>query len=252
MNIPSLPKAETLFPERSLIISFDDGYLDNLENAFPVLKSYDMPAVLYLATRYIDYSEPQWVDRLHSILKFRNNNRVTIDFLHRSIWNLADSEQYKQLFSELNELFIGQTYEQRNQTLVHLEEIFGFRKHMPRLTLNWEDVEHINREYPRIELGIHTDQHLDLSSHKNDMSDELRISAKKVARITNREPVHFSYPYGRAFDNAHILLEEHGIRTAVGTTPDYRISANKPHYYLPRLDTGKYSRRLWRYAVPGS
>ena len=60
----------TPLPERSLIISFDDGYLDNLEYALPILKAYEMPAILYLATRYIDNSEAQWVDCLFSILKY--------------------------------------------------------------------------------------------------------------------------------------------------------------------------------------
>jgi peptidoglycan/xylan/chitin deacetylase (PgdA/CDA1 family) len=36
------------FPKKPLILTFDDGYLDNLENAGPLLKKYDMKAVIYL------------------------------------------------------------------------------------------------------------------------------------------------------------------------------------------------------------
>src|SRR5262249_42280820 len=39
---------------RPLVITFDDGYADNLYNAAPLLDRYDVPATLFLATGYID------------------------------------------------------------------------------------------------------------------------------------------------------------------------------------------------------
>lgn len=41
------------FPRKTVIISFDDGYLDNYVNAFPVLSRYGMPATIFLATALI-------------------------------------------------------------------------------------------------------------------------------------------------------------------------------------------------------
>jgi peptidoglycan/xylan/chitin deacetylase (PgdA/CDA1 family) len=42
-----------LFPERPVILTFDDGYKNNYTNAYPVLKQYDFPATIFLATNYI-------------------------------------------------------------------------------------------------------------------------------------------------------------------------------------------------------
>ncbi len=240
----------TRLPDRSLIISFDDGYLDNLEYALPLLKSFDMPAVLYLATRYIDNSEAQWVDRLYSCLKYAEKSTGVLDFLGSESWNIRDPRERDQLFSIISNLMIIQTYDQRTEMLEQLGKTFEFQAAIPRLTLNWEEIEIIAKEFPDIELGIHTDQHLDLCSHKGELVDELKLSSDKIAQASDRLPVHFSYPYGRAFGGSHVYLEAHGIHTAVCSVPDYYVSSEKRHYYLPRIDAVQYSRRQWWYSTP--
>jgi peptidoglycan/xylan/chitin deacetylase (PgdA/CDA1 family) len=44
----------TPLPERAVLITFDDGYLDNLENAFPVLAEHGYPAVIFVPVGYLD------------------------------------------------------------------------------------------------------------------------------------------------------------------------------------------------------
>ena len=41
------------FPDRSVVITFDDGFADNHRNAFPVLASEGSPATIFLATGFI-------------------------------------------------------------------------------------------------------------------------------------------------------------------------------------------------------
>jgi peptidoglycan/xylan/chitin deacetylase (PgdA/CDA1 family) len=45
-------------PARSVLITFDDGYRDNLENAVPVLRRYGYPAVLFVPIGYLDEERP--------------------------------------------------------------------------------------------------------------------------------------------------------------------------------------------------
>jgi peptidoglycan/xylan/chitin deacetylase (PgdA/CDA1 family) len=45
-------------PPRGVLISFDDGYRDNLENAAPVLQRYGYPAVIFVPIGYLDGSRP--------------------------------------------------------------------------------------------------------------------------------------------------------------------------------------------------
>lgn len=43
-------------PEKSIVITFDDGYMDNYSNAFPILKEFNMVATIFCITSNLDGS----------------------------------------------------------------------------------------------------------------------------------------------------------------------------------------------------
>jgi peptidoglycan/xylan/chitin deacetylase (PgdA/CDA1 family) len=52
-------------PQKSVVITFDDGYRNNYTNAFPVLKQLNFPATMFLATDYIGKNEIfPWLNNL--------------------------------------------------------------------------------------------------------------------------------------------------------------------------------------------
>ena len=234
-------------PRRSLLVSFDDGYLDNLDVAFPILAKYNVPAIIYLATRYIDEAEAQWVDRMYNIFKYRNTQNVTIDFLSRKNWNMENRTEQRALFSYLNELLITMTYEERARILECLSNSFQYEGDIPRLTLNWNEVKQITEKFPNITLGIHTDQHLDVRTHKNELQQEVEISFNKISNATNIKPKHFSFPYERAFEGAHKVLLKSGIKSAVCHLPQFKIRPEQRQYYMARVDAVKYPMHQWWY-----
>lgn len=54
----TVPKAGTC------LVTFDDGWYDNLEYALPILRRYQIPAVLFVATDYIGAANCFWQERL--------------------------------------------------------------------------------------------------------------------------------------------------------------------------------------------
>jgi len=48
----------TPLPERAVLVTFDDGYRDNLVNALPILREHGYPAVIFAPIGYLDDSRP--------------------------------------------------------------------------------------------------------------------------------------------------------------------------------------------------
>ncbi len=68
---------------RGVVITFDDGYLDNLENALPILRAAEIPATIYIATGYVGSNREFWWDDLERLTlgpeKLPTIVRLTID-----------------------------------------------------------------------------------------------------------------------------------------------------------------------------
>lgn len=58
----------TPFPEGACLVTFDDGWADNHEYALPILQEHGMPAVVFVATDYIDSDRPFWQERVGHLL----------------------------------------------------------------------------------------------------------------------------------------------------------------------------------------
>ena len=48
-----LKKEGKKIPRKSVVITFDDGYVDNYLNAYPVLKKYKSPAIIFIPSSHV-------------------------------------------------------------------------------------------------------------------------------------------------------------------------------------------------------
>ena len=44
----------TALPEKPILLTFDDGYIDNYKNAYPILQKYGLKGSIYIITDYLD------------------------------------------------------------------------------------------------------------------------------------------------------------------------------------------------------
>ncbi|HCB48055.1 MAG TPA: hypothetical protein DEP47_00670 [Chloroflexi bacterium] len=49
-------------PPKPVIITLDDGYRDNYENAFPILQELDLKATFFIVTEFVDLADPKYMD----------------------------------------------------------------------------------------------------------------------------------------------------------------------------------------------
>jgi peptidoglycan/xylan/chitin deacetylase (PgdA/CDA1 family) len=55
-------------PPNAVVLTFDDGYVDNFLCAKPLLSAAEVPATIFIATGYIDHPEPFWWDELAALV----------------------------------------------------------------------------------------------------------------------------------------------------------------------------------------
>ena len=90
-------------PERSVVISIDDGWVSSYTIAYPILKRYRAPAVLYIPTDYIQGRSRKMLT-WDQILKMVQDNVVDIQphsKTHRDLTKLKPNESFKSYFSSV-------------------------------------------------------------------------------------------------------------------------------------------------------
>lgn len=115
-------------PRRSFAVTFDDGYRNNYDYAWPVLRKHQVPATFFLATRYLDGHDP---------FPFEDWRPAKRGALPPCYWQALSR---------------GQCFEMRDGGLIefgshtHSHECFGGRLHEFRLDLE-ESLDFFRREF---------------------------------------------------------------------------------------------------------
>jgi peptidoglycan/xylan/chitin deacetylase (PgdA/CDA1 family) len=63
---------------RYALITFDDGYRDNYEIAFPILKAEGVPATFFIATGFVDDPRVSWWDEIAWMVRTSRQDRVVL------------------------------------------------------------------------------------------------------------------------------------------------------------------------------
>jgi len=201
---------------RTVCITFDDGYLDNLTVAAPILEKYELPATLFLATGYVERAETQWSDRLHQLS--------------------LPPPQHRRLHARL----VQASRDERIRLLAQ----FQAAEKSPRLTLEWDEARRLVRRYPLFEVGGHTRDHLDLTRHPGEARAQIDGCAEDLRRELGVEPRHFSYPYQRWCAQTRAAVMAGGWTSAVGLGRRLRIGPATDRYAMPRVEAPRSMMQL--------
>ena len=204
-------------PTGTVVITFDDGYLDNLTVAAPILDRYALPATLFLPTSYIDRGENQWVDEAYTAFKYRSKSTLALGPEHATIFNLNDPKQNKAGYKAICARLLGARAEDRRLQLAELYDQLQPTNRPPRLTMTWDEVQTLLSKFNSFRIGCHTLEHTDLTSISEDEAkSELSTCAQRIQETLGLRPRHFSFCYGRTSESLRRLLPEVGFEAACG------------------------------------
>ncbi len=227
-----------------LLITFDDGYIDNYEEAFPLLKKHHLPATFFVSTNYIENSIIPWWDEvaymikqcdMESIILPCSKNEImidkkNIDLCLRNILFEIKSNRHIPIESVLNTL--------REQTKVNVHELNY------RLFMNWSMLlEMVNAG---MNIGSHSQSHKVLSSLSLvKQMEEVKNSKKIIEQKLDIEVKSFAYPEGGVSSynqNSVDLIKKSGYKLGFNFIAGINSDIVNSGYTLNRFSVSYNSR----------
>lgn len=246
---------------RSIVITFDDGYADNLYKAKPLLEKYDIPATVFVTTGGIDQKHEFWwdeIDRLllqpgtlPNLLELNINNKnykwelgasadyTEADSQHNRYWNALGEETPSlrhDLYRSLYQLLRCLSPEEREEVLQQIRvwanaEPIGRSSHR---SLSHEEVLTLSNG-GLIEVGAHTVTHPFLSKLPiASQQYEIEESKNRLEKILGYPVTSFSYPNGDYTTETISIVQNAGFNCACSSIAD-RVQLKSNPFLLPRV-----------------
>jgi peptidoglycan/xylan/chitin deacetylase (PgdA/CDA1 family) len=223
------------FAPGTVVITFDDGYLDNLEVAAPILAEVELPATLYLATDYVSRGAPQWIDEIYTAFRHRSRDALLLSD-GKSRFDLSDPTARRRAYDELCGRLLAAPFDERRELLDSVAGQLAPRGTAPRRTLSWREAARLIDDFPGFEIGVHTRDHVDLVAlDPSEAEAQILGCIRDAERELQREIRHFSYPYGRSNEAVRERVAKSGVVSAVVTEPGRPIVAGSDLFALPRF-----------------
>ena len=260
--------------DRTVAITFDDGYADNLVNAKPVLTQFHLPATVFVTTGNLDHSQEFWWDELERIFLHPSTlpPRLCLQIGGRVLeYDLADAARYTErdaerhrtwnvvgrdnptirhkIYRDICALLRPSTVSERAIAMQTLRDSSGAQASARETyrCLTSDELKGLGSG-PLIEVGAHSVSHSVLASLPvSEQRTEILESREQLARILGEAPHSFAYPYGTKSDytvHTAALVREAGFSTACANVPGV-VTQGEDVYQLPRFVVRDWGKELF-------
>ncbi|HHP7239299.1 polysaccharide deacetylase family protein [Longibacter sp.] len=223
------------------LLTFDDGYRNNLTNALPVLEEYDAPALIFVTTGFIDGDIYPYELELAEVIRSRRTLHVPEKTreTEEDLIEIATLKSKEALYQTLRKPLKPVSHSQREAYMNRLADANGYdREHFQTVPfLSWEEIASLDR-HPLITIGAHTHEHPVLTRRLPwPAFQEMSMSKQRLEDVLGHKVHHFSYPYGRSNRLIKSLARLSGFEWAF-TTDAKRVSSFKgcDPFAVPRID----------------
>ena len=248
------------FARRFVCLTFDDGYRDNLQWAYPILKESGVPFAVYVPTSFPDRLGELWWLVLEAVVSRNDRIGLVIDGRDRT-FDCKTIAEKRALYDEIYWWLRSRPSEAemrgilRNLAAYYHVDIAAFCE---ELCMTWTEIAQLAAD-PLVTIGAHTVNHPALAKLSREaVRSEMDLSRSVIEAALSVRPQHLSYPYGDRGSAAAREFEvaaELGFKTAVTTRPGVLFPEHRKRLMaLPRISlNGDYQRlRYVRVLLSGS
>jgi peptidoglycan/xylan/chitin deacetylase (PgdA/CDA1 family) len=253
-------------PRRALVLTFDDGYTDNLHTAKPILEQLGAPATFFVTTGALDGAREFWWDELARVFlePGRLPRTFTVDVGDGlDGWNLGDQADYGPDACRRHRDW--NVYRRENPTPRHalLRALYQHLYRLPSATKRsvldrvfaWAGLAPEPRPSHRalspdellevergglVDVGAHSVTHPVLTAlGRDEQREEMARSKAVLESVLGHAVTSFAYPHGAHDDATVELAREAGFTTAV-TVKGFKVDRRTDPLRVPRMDVGNW------------
>ncbi len=204
-----------------VLVTFDDGYRDYFDNAYPILKALEIPAVVFLATSFMDNGGMIWTDEVTWAVAHAPAHQFRLPWAEDAVFDFSVPHERARFRDQAKLHLKGIPDAERQEKLSRLMArlgISGEQSRIDRQMLSWDEV---RASLDLTTYGGHSHTHPIMSQLDDDALEiEVRTCRDRIQAETGQSPKYFAYPNGRLqdFNDAtKRVLNRHGFELAFST-----------------------------------
>src|SRR3954467_12261634 len=229
------------FSRRFACFTLDDGYRDNRDFALPVMREFDAPLTVYVASDFAEGKGKLWWIALEKVIAKAETIELEIGDTAARI-DATTPAAKQAAFLRLHELLRALPGEHDiSREIAALCSRYEVDENAPcqELCMSWNELKSF-ADSPLVTIGAHTITHCNLARQREQCaSEEMAISRSRIESMLQRPAVHLAYPYGSknaAGAREFALARRAGFKTAVTTRPGMIFPESANHLTaLPRV-----------------
>ena len=235
------------FARRFAAFTLDDGYRDNVDYALPILREFDAPATIFVASDFAEGVGRLWWIALEAVIA--KADRIEVEMGNAALrLDTATPSAKQAAFDRLHDwlrALPGEHDLQREIEKLCARHGVDMAALCRTLCLSWDALKSLSGE-PLITIGAHSITHCSLAKQSEEVAaQEIAGSRMRIEQTLERPVLHLAYPYGdrgAAGDREFALAASAGFKTAVTTRPGMIFADNAAHLTaLPRVSlNGNY------------
>jgi peptidoglycan/xylan/chitin deacetylase (PgdA/CDA1 family) len=244
---------------RSVVVTFDDGYADNLYHAKPILEKYDVPATIFLCSGYA--GKEFWWDELERlVLSSRADPRELRLGKRQFQWNqrmvspeagaVTELTRRREFRQALYHFLLPLDIDERNASMEVIRGWAGVLSNESAVhrSMNQEELLQL-AEGGLIEIGSHTRNHPMLPQLSvQRQAEEIMWGKQDLEAVVGRPVAGFSYPNGQATRDAKRIVHDLGFVFACTSLQDVVRPGcdifEMPRFWQRDVDGDRFMRSL--------
>lgn len=257
----------TKLPENALLLTFDDGYVDNYTFAMPLLEEFNLQGSFFIPGKTFATHQLLDVNKIHYILASANTNKLVLDMkdamkrYRGTEFDFASTEDlYKQYavanrFDSKDVIFVKRMLQtvlpERLRNIISselFEKYVGVSEEQLAYELYLTEDQIRTMKRHGMYIGLHGYDHYWLANLETDeMKKDIDMALEVLDEFIDRKQWVLNYPYGNCNEQVIKYIQSKGA--CLGMTTEVRVAeiGKDDRFRLPRFDCNDFPPKSEKY-----